>query len=223
MAAIQPKKERKMVKYLLGLFPYALGIALGVLLPAIIIAKQEIAIEGPFGWSALTFTRRFPINHWFSRFYRFYTGKDKWATEYHLTSNLIWLFMYFLSFLYIPYYSKLSGYSSGSALFGTFTLAIVSFVELCWVEDYIWFLIHPFYGPDRHTSEYVPWFTNYKGGIPVGYWTGMTATVVIAIVASLFLGKPEILITWLMVTVLVIVVCFGVIKPHGQERYIASH
>ncbi len=208
-----------MIGYLLGLVPYAVGIALAVLLPAVVIARQEIAIEGPFGWSALTFTRRFPTNHWFSKLYRFYTGKDKWATEYHLTSNAIWLFMYFLCFLYIPYYSKLAGFSSSSALLGTAVLAIASFVELCWVEDYIWFLIHPYYGPDRHTLEYVPWFTNYKAGIPVGYWMGMTTTVMIMGIAAFFLRKPEIFIIWLMVTVLVIVVCFGIIKPLSKKMH----
>lgn len=208
-----------MIGYLLGLVPYALGIAVGVLLPAVIIARQEISIEGPFGWSALTFTRRFPTNHWFSKLYRFYTGKDKWATEYHLTSNAIWLFMYFLSFLYIPYYSRLAGFSSSSALLGTFVLAIASFVELGWVEDYIWFLIHPYYGPERHNSEYVPWFTNYKGGIPVGYWAGMIATILLTAVAAFFLGKPEIFIIWLMVTALVIVVCFGIIKPWSKKMH----
>jgi hypothetical protein len=208
-----------MIAYLLGLLPYAVGIAVGVLLPAIIIARQEISIEGPFGWSALTFTRRYPINYWFSKLYRFFTGKDKWATEYHLTSNAIWLFMYFLSFLYIPIFSKLAGYSNGYALIGTFVLAIASFVELNWVEDFIWFLIHPYYGPDRHTPEYVPWFTNYKGGVPVGYWTSMTLTLLITGMAAFFLGKPEIFITWLAVTVLVIVVCFGIIKPLSKHMY----
>jgi hypothetical protein len=206
-----------MIAYLLGLLPYAVGIAVGILVPATIIARQEISIEGPFGWSALTFTRRYPINHWFSKLYRFITGQDKWATEYHLTSNAIWLFMYFLSFLYIPIFSKLAGYSNGYALTGTFVLAIASFVELNWVEDFTWFLIHPYYGPDRHNPDYVPWFTNYKAGIPVGYWASMIAALAITGVAALLLRKSEIFAIWLMVTALVIAVCFGIIRQLSKN------
>ena len=206
-----------MTAYLLVLLPYVLGISAAILLPAYVIAKQEIAIEGPFGWSALTFTKRFPVTHWFSKVYRYITGQDKWATEYHLTSNLIWLFMYFFSFLYIPIFSKLAGYSNGPALVGTLVLAIASFVELNWVEDFTWFLIHPYYGPDRHNPEYVPWFSNYKAGIPVGYWLSMATALAITLVAAVFLQKIEIFVIWLMVTALVIVVLFGIIRPLSRN------
>jgi hypothetical protein len=208
-----------MISYLLGLLPYVLGITLAILLPAYIIARQEIAIEGPFGWSALTFTERFPTNHWFSKLYRYFVGQDKWATEYHLTSNLIWLFMYFLSFLYIPVFSRLAGYSNLSALIGTFVLAIASFVTLNWVEDFIWFLIHPYYGPERHTPEYVPWFKNYKAGIPVGYWLSMAASIGITLVGAILLGNTEIFVFWMMVTVLLLVVIFGIIRPLSKNMY----
>jgi hypothetical protein len=208
-----------MIKYLLELLPYVVGIVIGIVVPAIIIARQEISIEGPFGWSALTFTKRFPTMHWFSKVYRYISGQDKWATEYHLNSNLIWLFMYFLSFLYIPIFSRLAGYSNTPALIGTCVLAIASFVSLNWVEDFTWFMIHPYYGPERHTPEYVPWFTNYKAGIPVGYWLSMTAALGITLVGALLLQKAEIFIMWLMVTVLVVAVCFGIIRPWSRKTH----
>ncbi len=206
-----------MTANLLGLLPYALGIVLAILLPAYIVAEQEIAIEGPIGWSALTFTKRFPFDHWFSKVYRFFTGQDKCATKYHLTSNIIWLFMYFLSLLYVPVFSKLAGYSDGRALTGTIVLAVASFIELNWVEDFTWFLVNPYFGPDRHTPEYVPWFTTYVLGVPIGYWLSMAASLVITLVAAVLLRKAEIIIIWLMVTALLIAVVFGIIRPLSRN------
>lgn len=211
------KGEIIMIEYLLGLLPYALVITLAIIIPAFVIAKQEIAIEGPFGWSSLTFTKRFSTKHWFSKLYRFYSGQDKWATEYHLYSNLIWLFMYFLVFAYIPYYEKLSGYSNSKALIGTLAFSVLSFIALCTVEDFTWFLIHPYYGPERHTPEYVPWFTTYAGGVPVGYLYGTLTTIVISGVSAYLLGKPDIFATWLMVVLFLIVICFWVIKPLSKK------
>ena len=202
--------------FILGLLPYSLGIAAAVVLPAILIARQEIAIEGPFGWSALTFTHRYPTKSWISRVYRSYSGDDKWATEYHLMSNGIWMFIYFVSFVYIALYSKILGMSDIKAWLGTVALAVTSLIGLNIAEDYLWFLIHPYFGPDRMSSKYVPWHKNFKRGIPAGYWNGMLTTIIIAGVATILLSEISILLVWLLAMVSIFVFCFGF--KQGSKR-----
>ena len=199
-------------------FPYAVLIAVvGIVIPSIAIAKQEIAIEGPFGWSSLTFTRRFKTDHWFSKLYRLISGKDKWATEYHLTSNFIWILIYFLSFLYIPIFSKLAGHSDWKAFIGSAALAIACCQQLMWVEDFIWFLIHPYYGPDRHNSKYVPWFTNWKAGLPVGYFWAMLSGVLIAALGSLVSQNVDIIVLWSITFAILLIMVFLIVKPLSKR------
>jgi hypothetical protein len=195
---------------IISLVPYALGIALVIIIPAILIAKQEIAIEGPFGWSALTFTKRYSTKSWVSKIYQSYSGKDKWATEYHLASNAIWLFIYFVSFVYIAYYTRLIGTFDVRAFTSVVVLAVVSDMGLSITEDYIWFLLHPYYGPDRLTSEYIPWHENLKGGIPVGNWKGAFLTIIMTGVLSLIVKDISTFLVWLIALAFIIVFCFGV-------------
>jgi hypothetical protein len=195
---------------ILGWLPYSMGVAAAIIVPAIIIAKQEIAIEGPFGWSALTFTRRFTTKSLISKIYRFYSGNDKWATEYHLMSNTIWLFIYVVSFLYVAYYSKLIGIFDLKAWVEIIVLAVVSFIGLNLTEDYIWFLIHPYFGPDRLSSEYIPWHQSFRSGIPASYWGGLLTTILIAGVSAILLNEVSILLIWLTAMALVIIFCVGV-------------
>lgn len=206
-----------MFSHLFGLLLYSLGMSFAILLPAVLIALQEICIEGPFGWSSLTFTKRYPTTSLISKIYRGISGQDKWATKYHLVSNAIWLLMYLIGFIYVAYYSKVASVFNRGAWAATAVLAFVSFLELALVEDYIWFLLHPYFGPDRHTSQYVPWFQTYKEGVPISYWFGMAATVVVAIVSSVVLRQLDILIIWLITLALVSLFTFRVLRNWSKK------
>ncbi len=193
---------------------YALLATASIIIPAILIAKQEVAIEGPFGWSALTFTNRFSISHWYSKFFRWITGQDKWATEYHLNSMLIWMAIYAGVIFFIPAYTLFMGEEwNWPAFWALFTLAACCYIELVVVEDYIWFLIHPYYGPARHNKNFVPWFQNFRLGIPKSYWRGMIVTFLAASLTSLFQQNYLLFIIWLLTFILTNFITLGIIRP----------
>jgi len=202
---------------LLLLLPYSIGVVTAIIIPTIIIALQEQQIEGLFGWSSLTFTKRWATNTFFSKIYRGIAGKDKWATGYHLMSNTIWILIFVISLLYIPLFSKFAGIRNGNAFLSTIAIATFSCIQLMWVEDYVWFLLHPYYGPERHTPEYVPWFQNFKGGIPSTYWVSMVAGLVTTAITATVTGDIKILLIWGESMFLLLITVFFIIKPIGSN------
>lgn len=206
-----------MLRDLIAVFPYSIGITISILLPSIIIALQEQEIEGPFGWSALTFTKRWPKESTISKIYRGITGNDKWATGYHLTSNIIWILIFFISLVYIPLFSLFSGVENQDAFVSTVFVAIFSCAQLMWVEDYTWFLLHKYYGPERHTPEYVPWFQNFKRGIPSTYWLSMIVGAVLMTVPAVLTGDIKTLLMWGETMIFLIVAVFFIIRLIGKK------
>ena len=206
-----------MLGKIIEFFPYSFALFLTIIVPAVLIAKQEAAIEGPFGWSSLTFTKRYKPNHWISKFYRTMVGKDKWATEYHLLSNGIWILLYAIPIVFVLIGFKLAGAVNTQAFWETFTLGFVSLLMLVTVEDYIWFVLHPYYGPERHNANYVPWFQNFKAGIPVVYWISMIATYVIVFDVSLAINNYDILIIWVMGSALVLGFSFFILPIWSKK------
>jgi hypothetical protein len=197
----------------ISLLPYSIGITLAIIIPSILIAKQEKAIEGPFGWSSTTFTRRWSPNTLVSKVYRAITGRDKWATEYHLISNLIWIMIFFISLLFIPLFSYFAGIKSIVSMVKIFVIAIFCCIQMMWVEDYIWFLIHPFYGPERHTEEYVPWFQKWKAKIPTTYWLSIGTGFLFLAILTIFTKDLRILLIWFQSIVILTIVVFFVFRP----------
>ncbi len=192
-----------------SLIPGALLIAAAIIVPAMSIACQELSIEGPFGWSSLTFTERYSTKSLVSKIFQLIFGRDKWATDYHLASIIVWSSLYFNAFAFIAYYSRSTGNIDVKILLGTIVLAVVCVPSLMLAGDYIWFLISPYYGPERLAAEYVPWHKEFKFGVPRGYWLGMAGTVLVTTAASLCLGNYSIVIIWLMTMLIVIAYCTG--------------
>lgn len=195
---------------MLSVIGIALAVALAVIIPAFFITKQEIAIEGPFGWSALTFTRRFSTKSWISKIYQSYSGKDKWATEYHLSSNAIWLSMYLIPLVYVLCYTKVVGIFDLKAFVCVVALALASNTGLNVTEDYLWFLIHPYFGPGRMTSDYIPWHENFKAEVPVANWKGVFTSIIMVGVVAILTHVLSIFITWIMAVAFIIVFCLGI-------------
>lgn len=197
---------------MLELIPHALLMSMVIIIPSIMVARQEVQIEGPFGWSSMTFTKRYPTNHWFSKIYRALSGQDKWATSYHANSNSIWFLLFISMFFFFPFYNRLAGVFDNSALTAIIVLAFCSFLEMAVIEDYLWFLIHPYYGPDRHNSKFIPWFQNFQGGIPFTYWLGMSVTIILTALTAWLLKNPEVFYVWIITLVITNFFCFVVVK-----------
>ena len=190
-----------------GLYP-AISMVVAIMLCCIAVARQEIAIEGPFGWSALTLTKRFATNTRTSKIYRGFTGQDKWATSYHLSSNLVWLMVFLFGIFQLPMYNWLTEVHSWKAVICFFVLGFCCFLTTTWVEDHIWFLLHPYYGQERHNKEYVPWFQSFYKGIPATYFSAIAGTIFLTVVTSLAFREPRIIITWAEVFILTTIVTF---------------
>lgn len=181
-------------------------IALWIILPAVVVARQEIAIEGPFGWSAVTFTKRFIEDHWFSKFFRGLAGQDKWATSYHLNANLAWLFLYFGWIFLAPIWWHLVGeIALGKLLYLAVISLCASLIYMC-AEDFYWFLLNPYYGLKHFNRKYIPWHQDYTGGLPSGYIRALVATVVL--VALISWAKQDFYLLQLWATVLIFVFLF---------------
>lgn len=206
-----------MIHDLIALLPYSCGIFLAIILPAVLIARQEICTEGLFGWQSLTFTKRYPPNSLISKVVRWVVGQDKWATEYHLVSMSIWLLIYATPIVFVLVYAKLAGASALSSTIGVMTLAFASLLLLSVSEDYIWFLVHPYYGPQRHNPDFVYWFQSFKGGIPTTYWAGMFLTVILVGAMALLLRRLELLEIWLMTLTLVSLFCFVFLRQWAKK------
>lgn len=206
-----------MFKSMILVLPYSIGIFLSIILPAIVIAIQEQQIEGPFGWSSATFTKRWPTKSLISKIFRFVVGKDKWATGYHLASNILWIQIFMMSLIYIPLFMFFTQVKDIKPLISVVGVAIFSYFQLVWIEDYIWFLIHKYYGAERHTKEYVPWFQNYSGKIPKTYWYSILAGLVIILATTVVTGKIDVLIIWAETMFFLLITISLIIKPIGGK------
>ncbi|MBU0649990.1 hypothetical protein KKG63_02180, partial [Patescibacteria group bacterium] len=93
---------------------------------------------------------------------------------------------------------------------------VACFVLTMNVEDYLWFLIHPYYGPDRYSAEYVPWIQHYVAGLQVSYlWSvgGVTILVALSAIATrMYLA----LLLWFCVLT-VVILCTALIKRHQRK------
>ena len=192
----------------LALWLYSFWMALFILVVEILIGKQEVHIEGPWQWSAATFTKRFPLDHWFSKFYRTIVGPDKWATHYHLYSNGVWLMIFFMVASYLPFYNYLAGVKSLVPAGAILVMAFNSFITFVVVEDYAWFLFHPYFGPSRHCPDYAPAAQRFVGKFQFTYLLGLGVTVVLAIITAWITARWEILQVWLITLGLTILFTF---------------
>jgi len=135
----------------------ALGLALLTL--GFLFAMVEIQIEGPDGWAASLPTWRVEGNPLLNVFW---AGKP--LTGYHL-----WLFTFMAAVFHLPL-----------VMLGTFTFKlecrVIGSVMVFWVvEDTLWFLLNPAFGPARFNPVAIPWHRLWVLGVPADYWVSATA------------------------------------------------
>ena len=136
-----------------------------VILAFVIMAFLERTIEGPNGWGRKTYGKRFRIT------------KNFLITEYHLW---FWLFLIILV-LVLPL--VVSGFSLESFGFLLSALAIG-----CLLEDFLYFVVNPYFGLKKFNSKNVKWHQWMKIGkleLPWSYILG----IIIAFLLYWFLWK----------------------------------
>lgn len=179
-------------------------------------AYREVAIEGPFGWSAVTFTKRYSPNSLVGHLFRLITGSDKVATQYHLVSAGLWLFMYLPGIPFVLMHGALTGIVGWKTVLNAVVLVFACLVATMNAEDFLWFMIHPYYGPGRYNAEYVPWIQNYSRGIQKAYITSTGVATVVVALTSIATGLPIVLLIWLATLGLVVATC-AIIKKKAER------
>lgn len=170
-------------------------------------AYREVAIEGPFGWSALTFTKRYSPNSLVGQLFRLITGSDKVATQYHLVSAGLWFFMYFPGIPFIMMHGALTGIMGWKLIVNNIVMVLACLIATINAEDFLWFMIHPYYGPGRYNADYIPWIQNYSRGIQKAYITSTAGITGLVALTSLATRLPIVLLIWLATLGLVIGTC----------------
>ncbi|MDP9107918.1 MAG: hypothetical protein M3N23_02470 [Pseudomonadota bacterium] len=127
----------------------------GVLVLGLFFAEVEIQIEGAAGWAASLPTWRIE-KHWLLDI--FWGGRA--MTGYHA-----WVFPFISLFFHFPL--LFVGHWSWRA-----EARVLACVMLFWIcEDFLWFVLNPFYGLARFTPADVAWHKHWLLGAPTDYWT----------------------------------------------------
>jgi len=190
------------------------GVILGI---SYLEARREVCIEGPFGWSvALLFTKRYSPDSRQGRLAKIVMGSDKVATEYHLLSALQFLVVYLPPLPLVYLYGMLNDIVGPTAF-----VDILGLVFACWIttvvaEDYLWFMVNPFYGPRRLNKNYVPWILHYTLGLQTSYFLGVGAATAFVAILSIATGHYPVLVLWIY-TLAVVVLAIALIHEWAKS------
>lgn len=131
-------------------------IFLWIVLGFAVMAFLERTIEGPNGWGKKTYGKRFKITKKFS------------ITEYHL-----WFWIFLTILISLPLI--VGGFSW--KLFGVLLSALAIG---CVIEDFLYFIVNPYFGLKKFNPKNVKWHYWIKIGkinIPVSYIGGILIAV----------------------------------------------
>ncbi len=198
---------------MLVLIPFLFAVS--ILISAIAFAYLEVQIEGPFGWSATTFTSH--PKGIIAKIFTLFAGRDKTPTAYHIILSVVWLMLSFGSLPFVLLYGKLTNTPLTTTFWAIVFFAVSTTLATMIVEDWVWFQIHPFYGPERHNPKYVYWFRNFKSGLPITYWTAGGFTFVLMVTAWFLLSRWEIFLIWFLTVFFVAGFCMIVIEPYAKK------
>ena len=124
-----------------------------VLLAAFMWAKMEVEIEGKDGWAKNLPTWKLDnrILNWFMN------GRP--LTGYHFWAFSFVFFIFHLPLLWTGTWKW------------QMECRIMGCVTLFWVvEDFIWFVVNPYYGLKRHKEGEIWWHKSWLWGYPSDHW-----------------------------------------------------
>jgi hypothetical protein len=131
---------------------HATALLLWIALLGTVFALAEIQIEGPAGWAANLPTWR--LEHsWLN-----IVWGDKTITGYHVWVFLFMALVFHLPLLAVGIWSwRLEARSLGG-------------IMVFWIiEDFLWFMLNPAFGPACFNPQYIPWHKHWALGMPVDY------------------------------------------------------
>lgn len=124
-----------------------------VFLAALLFAKLEIQIEGKHGWAENLPTWRVQKD-WF----KFLPAGKKPLTGYHFYFWLLLFVIFHFVLLYTPWSIKLEFF------------ILSSYVLTLWVEDFLWFVLNPYYGIRKFNKKNISWHKKWLGIFPLQYY-----------------------------------------------------
>ncbi len=132
---------------------HALLLLFWVILLAFFFAMVEIQIEGAQGWACALPTWRIE-KHWLLDI--FWGGRP--MTGYHAwVFSFMFLVFHFPHVIHCNFSLRLEARCLGSLM-------------LFWIaEDFLWFILNPYYGLARFSPEFVPWHKHWFFGMPTDY------------------------------------------------------
>lgn len=138
-----------------------------VLVLALLLANEEIQIEGSAGWAANLPTWRIDGGWWLDVFWG-----GRTMTGYH-----VFIFSFVALFFHFPFaFSWSWSWRAEARAFAA--------ISLFWVaEDFLWFILNPAFGWANFTPAFVPWHHHWLLGAPTDYWVGLLACAVCGAVA----------------------------------------
>ena len=129
-----------------------IGFLVFMLFLALILAWWEIQIEGKDGWAAKSPGWRINTG-WIMRV----TGGLP-ITGYHLFMTIFIISIVHLPLFFINWSWRLE------------SLLIGFYVGMVLIEDFLWFVLNPFYGIKNFQKGKIWWHKTWWGPIPAMYW-----------------------------------------------------
>lgn len=159
-------------------------INLYLFLMALFLAVLEIQIEGEHGWAKNLPVWRPPHDSWYARLYsKIMSGKE--LTGYHLTIFLFLLLVFHLPFVFGTPWS-----------FVLWVKVLSYYFMFLVVWDFLWFVLNPHYPLRQFKKEHIWWHKKWLLGLPIDYYSGFMASLLILLPAKFMFGGIGLLAWW---------------------------
>jgi hypothetical protein len=146
-----------------------IGLLVFMVFLAFILALWEIQIEGKDGWAAKSPGWRIE-KEWVMKL----TG-GRPLTGYHVFMNVFLIAIVHLPLFFVPWMWRLE------------CLLLGLYVWMVFVEDFLWFVLNPYYGIKNFRKGKIWWHKEWWGPVPALYWILLAITVIL-----IYLGKNAI-------------------------------
>jgi len=143
-----------------------IGLLVFLIFLAFILALWEIQIEGKDGWAAKSPGWRIEKG-WVMKL----TG-GRPLTGYHVFMTVFLIAIVHLPLFFVPWTWRLE------------SLLLGFYVGMIFVEDFLWFVLNPYYGIKNFRKGKIWWHKEWWGPVPALYWILLAITVVL-----IYLGK----------------------------------
>jgi len=127
-------------------------LLLYLIVVAFLHALWETEIEGKNGWATNLPTWRIS-----NPYKKTFNGKD--ITGYHIFMIAIWTMFFHGYFLF-------NSWSLGKEF-----ICIGMMLIYLIIEDFLWFIVNPYYNIKKFFQQKVKWHKKWFLGVPIDYWT----------------------------------------------------